>query len=96
MSTDGIKPDIPSNQDYLAGKASQGALKNQTLKLAEFGLGNASTIAVDEESLEVQFDLRGCEPGEELLSSGKCRKCDAGQYLLVASSNSPQTCKDCP
>jgi hypothetical protein len=53
VSTDGIKPDIPSNQDYLAGKASQGALKNKTLKLAELSSANASSIAVDEESLEV-------------------------------------------
>ena len=78
VSTDGIKVDIPSNQDYLEGKASQGVLKNQTLKLAELDSANSFAIAVDEESLEVQFDIRGCEPGEELLSSGKCRKCDAG------------------
>lgn len=49
------------------------------------------------ESVEVAFDLRSCEPGEELLSSGKCRKCDSGQYLLVAPlDNKPQMCKECP
>jgi len=32
----------------------------------------------DPQALELNFEIRSCEAGEELLSSGKCRKCDLG------------------
>lgn len=43
---------------------------------------------------EISVSLRPCEPGEELLSNGKCRKCQAGTYLLEAPQE-PALCKEC-
>ena len=43
----------------------------------------------------ISLTLRPCVDGEELLSSGKCKKCDPGQYLLQAPDKT-QLCKECP
>lgn len=43
------------------------------------------------ESYYFNFTLRGCDVGEEFLSSGECKTCSAGTYLLTA----PTTVTSC-
>lgn len=43
----------------------------------------------------LEFNLRSCLPGEELLQNGECKQCEAGKYLLLPPE-STTSCKDCP
>ncbi|TNV88096.1 hypothetical protein FGO68_gene15873 [Halteria grandinella] len=42
----------------------------------------------------LQFNVRGCEVGEQMLSNGKCKECQPGTYLLE-SPREPTSCKTC-
>ncbi|TNV88143.1 hypothetical protein FGO68_gene8974 [Halteria grandinella] len=49
---------------------------------------NASQI------LELQLQMRGCIPGEQLLQNGRCQSCPEGKYLLNTPTT-PTLCKQC-
>ncbi|TNV74918.1 hypothetical protein FGO68_gene11958 [Halteria grandinella] len=59
---------------------------------ASFGI---VTSIESSHSLDFQIFVRGCFPGEQLLSNGVCKSCEAGTYLLVKSGGEPTTCKPC-
>ncbi|TNV74984.1 hypothetical protein FGO68_gene9839 [Halteria grandinella] len=42
----------------------------------------------------LRVKVRGCVLGEQMLSNGKCKQCEAGSYLLEPSKK-PQQCKNC-
>ncbi|TNV88001.1 hypothetical protein FGO68_gene2384 [Halteria grandinella] len=45
-------------------------------------------------NLNMTVQVRGCISGEQMLSNGKCKECDAGTYYLTLPTE-PVACKNC-
>ncbi|TNV88113.1 hypothetical protein FGO68_gene1765 [Halteria grandinella] len=79
FETDGVDLEIPGNREMMT----------------RGGLPNGLAIPLETNNfIDLNIDVRGCLPGEEMLSNGKCKSCQSGTYLFV-SPDDPQVCKDC-
>ncbi|CDW88635.1 UNKNOWN [Stylonychia lemnae] len=63
---------------------------------AAYYLEQKNQLKLDTVQKNLGFSLtfRDCEPGEALLSSGKCSDCSEGTYLLITSTGT-SSCKEC-
>lgn len=44
--------------------------------------------------ITVDFDVRGCVAGEQMLTNGKCKECPSGSYILSIPFE-PVSCSNC-
>ncbi|TNV74916.1 hypothetical protein FGO68_gene4333 [Halteria grandinella] len=61
-------------------------LKNQHI--------DQNLIALTSNSFSLTIHVQSCQHGDQLLSNGKCQKCNKGTYLYQIQTQ-PYSCKDC-
>ncbi|TNV74992.1 hypothetical protein FGO68_gene289 [Halteria grandinella] len=81
FQTDGIDLNVPDNRELLLHQNNTG---DDTAQLPEQA----------EAQINIDFGLRSCNLGEQLLQNGRCQICPSGQYLLELQT-APSICKKC-
>jgi hypothetical protein len=70
MTTDGINYNIYDNQQYYS----------QSVVSSDLITESTTTSSTDN---YLSVTLRSCIAGEEFLSSGQCKECSSGAYMLT-------------